>query len=189
MPKISHLRQPYDNGLFARHRPSENEVKVIRYNMKESIEAVKSICLTAATGAPLQPNTAQDSFLAACQNQRSCPRLGQRLCAVSRGHEDGIGKPGPRDGGFHAGCLCPCERGNAEEKCQPHAGLSGSAVKRSHPSMSPPVHSDWRLFYSPNSHFYCFWGMEINSGAIMKKIFKFGSGKICPVKVELTYFV
>lgn len=32
-----------------------------------------------------QPNTAQGSFLAACQKQRSCPRLGQRLCAVSRG--------------------------------------------------------------------------------------------------------
>lgn len=60
------------------------------------------------------------------------------------------------------GCLCPCERGYAEEKCQPHAGLSGSAVKRSYFSMAPPVHSDWRFsLYSPKSHFYCFWGMEI----------------------------
>ena len=43
------------------------------------------IFLLAATGAPLQPNTAQSCFLAVCQKQRSCPRLGQRLCAVSRG--------------------------------------------------------------------------------------------------------
>ena len=39
----------------------------------------------AATGAPLQPITAQGSSLAVCQKQRSSLHLGQQLCAVSRG--------------------------------------------------------------------------------------------------------
>lgn len=46
-------------------------------------------CSLAATGAPLPAQHGARCSLAAGQEGRSCPRLGQRLCAASRGGRGG----------------------------------------------------------------------------------------------------
>ena len=49
-------------------------------------------CSLAATGAPLPAQHGARCSLAAGQEGRSCPRLGQRLCAASRGGGAGDGR-------------------------------------------------------------------------------------------------